>query len=251
MVLAAQAVEDTASLGDGMTARTVTGGLLLLGVGLAALAGARLVTAQDTKELVAPYLRALDERAVGELVGRAYGDPPRASAPEVPHEGVSVLLFPYSAGFESELDGIKEHLRDSLNSYMAAATDVTSARTAYEQALLWAGGGELIRGEVSDAKGLVKLAGVPAGEWLLLAWREDARPGKAVKPRAQDTKAFGDIPTSAGYSVVSYWWMRLQVRTGETTSVDFNDRNVWITTIREAFYLMQPPPRRSNPGRRR
>ena len=105
-----------------------------------------------------------------------------------------MLLLPYSIGFDSELDEIKAHFRDSLRNYMGAAADVVSARTAYESGLLWAGGGELIRGEVSDAQGLVRLTGVPAGEWVLLAWREEALPGKAPKPKRQETKGFRDIP---------------------------------------------------------
>ncbi len=233
-----------------MTTRPITHGLLLLG--LVALVRAQPVPAEDMKELVAPYLRARDDHVVGEVVGRAYGDPTRPSAPAVPHEGVSVLLLPYSVGLESELDGIKEHLRDSLRTYMGAVADVTSARTAYEGALLWAGGGELIRGEVSDGQGLVQLAGVPVGEWLLLAWREEVRPGKALRLRPQETRGFRDIPLSAGHSVVSYWWMRLQVRAGETTSVDFNDRNVWIAAVQERLYLMQgSPSRNTNPDARR
>ena len=44
---------------------------------------------------------------------------------------------------------------------------------------------------------------------------------------------------STGHSVVSYWLMRLQVRAGETTSVNFNDRNVWMTAVREDLHLMQ------------
>ena len=154
-------------------------------------------------------------------------------APPIPLEGVSVVLLPYSASVESELDEIKEHLRDSLKHYMGAAADVDSLRTAYEGDLVWVGGGELIRGEVSNAQGLVRLVGVPAGEWVLLAWREEAHPGKAPKVRPQETKGFRDIPVSVGHSIVTYWWMRVRVRAGETTSVDLNDRNVWIAAVQE------------------
>jgi len=233
--------------------------LPLLGLGLAAVLGARLAAADtaDLKELVGPYLKARDERAVGEVAGRAYGDPPRPSLADVPRVGVSVLLFPYSVAFESELDGIKEHLRDSLNSYMTAAADVTSARIGYEESLTFAGGGELIRGEVSDAKGLVKLVGVPAGEWLLLAWLEDPHPSRPAMMKSKETKGFKDIPVSAGYTLITFWWTRVQVRAGETTSVEFNDRNAWMTAVRENILLMQAGPRsttsspNTSPARRR
>jgi hypothetical protein len=222
----------------------------LLGVGLAALVGACPVAAEDMKDLVAPYLRARDAHAAGEVAGHAYGDPPRPSAPAAPYEGVSVLLLPYSDGLESELDGIKEHLRDSLRNYMAAAADVKAARTAYERALLWVGGGELIRGEVSDAAGLVTLAGVPVGEWLLLAWREEAHPARVPRVRPKDASGFRDMPMRTGYALVSYWRMRLQIRAGETTSVDFNDRNVWVTAVREDLYLSQGTPKKTEPKKK-
>jgi len=222
-----------------MIIRSVSDRLLLLSLGLAVLVGAWPGAAEDMKELIAPYLRARDGHAVGEVAGHAYGDAPRPSAPAVPYAEVSVLLLPYSAGLESELDSVKEHLRDSLENYMRAGADVTSARTAHESALLWAGGGELIRGEVSDGQGLVRLGGLPIGEWLLLAWREEAHQGRASRLRPQETRGFREVPMSTGHSVVSYWLMRLQVRAGETTSVNFNDRNVWMTAVREDLHLMQ------------
>ncbi len=250
MVLDAQPVEDAARLGESVTVRSAAAGLLL-GVGLVALMGARQATAADMKALVAPYLQARDAHAVGQLSGHAYGDPQHPSAPPVPYDGVSVLILPYWEGFDSELDGIKEHFRDSLKNYMGAATDVTTARSAYEQALLWAGGGELIRGDVSNPGGMVTLADVPVGDWLVLAWREEARPAKLPRLRPQDISRFRDVPVRAGYSLVSYWRMRLQIQAGETTSVDFNDRNVWLTAVREDLHLIQETPKKEQPTKRR
>ena len=213
--------------------------LLASGVGLLALISAPAVEADGMTDLVAPYLRARDDRVVGEVVGRAYRDAPRPTAPVIPLEGVSVMLLPYSPSVESELDDIKDHLRDSLRHYMGAAGDIDAARGAYEGNLVWVGGGELVRGEVSNAEGLVTFAGVPVGEWILLAWREEARPGKPPKLRAQETRGFRDIPVSVGHSVVTYWWMRIRVMSGETTTVEFNDRNVWIAAIHEHFQMLQ------------
>jgi hypothetical protein len=207
------------------------------------------VSASDMRDLVAPYLRARDEERVGEVVGKILGDPPRPSAPPVPYEGVSVLLLPRSFAFDSELDEIKAHFRDSLRHYMGAAGDVAAGRTAYERALLWAGGGELIRGEVSDASGLVRLTSVPAGEWSLLAWRQETIPAKGSRPRSRETKGFRDLPMSAGHSVIRYWWTRLEVKPGETTMVELNDRNVWMAAVQEHLVLMEAPA--SGTGRRR
>src|SRR5215831_8115934 len=214
-----------------------------------ALFAAASAGADGMADLVAPYLRARDDRVVGEVVGRAYRDAARPTAPVIPLEGVSVMLLPYSPSVESEIDDIKEHLRDSLKHYMGAAANIDAARDNYESDLVWVGGGELVRGEVSNAQGLVTFAAVPAGEWVLLAWREEVRPGKPPKLRAQETRGFRDIPVSVGHSVVTYWWMRIRVTSGETTTVEFNDRNVWVAAIHEHFQMMHGGT--NSPARRR
>jgi hypothetical protein len=229
-----------------MTRRLVSRGAVLVSLGLAAFAGAEPVAGPDVTAFVAPYLRARDERAVGEVLGRTLGDPARPTAPPVPYEGVSVMLLPQSPDFESEVAAIKAHLRDSLKTYMGAPAEVTEARTAYERALLGVGGGELIRGEVSDAQGQIRLAEVPAGAWLLLAWREVPHPAKPPKLRPGDASAFREIPVSAGYSTVTYWFRPLEVRAGETTSVDLNDRNVWLTGIREEIRVIEGTPKKKS-----
>jgi hypothetical protein len=218
--------------------------LFLVWLGAVVFVSALPSGGEETMELVAPYLRARDGHMVGEVVGHAVHDPRHPSAPDLPNQGVSVMLLPYSIEFESQLDQIRDSLRDSLKHYMGAMADVGAVRQAYEQRLLWAGGGELIRGEVSDARGLVRLDEVPIGEWVLLAWQEEGHPGKALRLGTKETKGFRDIPVSAGYSVVTYWHMRVQVRgAGESTAVNLSDRNVWMTGIREDLLLMQGTPR--------
>jgi hypothetical protein len=227
-----------------------TRAVLVVGLGLLVLAAAGAAAALDMQQLIAPYRRALDDRAVGEVSVHVYGDPPRPSAPDVNLDGVSVVLLPYSGELDAELDGIKRHLRDSLKTYLDAVPDVTTARTTHEQAMLWAGGGELIRGEVSDARGLARLAGVPAGEWLLLAWRSERHPGKVPKLKPQEVKGFRDIPISTGHTVVTYWRMRLEIHAGELASVSLNDRNVWMTGVQEELHLMQGAPKRTDSKKR-
>jgi hypothetical protein len=231
-----------------MNPRAVTEALFL--AGLIGLAGWSTARAADVADLIAPYLRALGEHQVGEVVGRALGDPARPSAPPVPYEGVSVVLVPRSIRLDSELDEIKDHYRDSLKDYMGAAADLVAARTTYESALVWAGGGELIRGEVTDAQGIVRLAGVPAGEWSLVAWREEESPGSIPRHKPREMKGFRGTPISVGHSVVRYWVMRLHVGAGETTSVALNDRNVWIAAVREHLIPTDEAPS-GRGGRRR
>lgn len=211
--------------------------------------------AQDLGALAAPYLRARDDRTMGEVAGRAYAEPIRPNSPPVPYDSVSVLLLPYSAGLEAQLETVKAHFRDSLRTVAEATAQITAVRAAYERGLLAAGGGELIRGEVSDAKGQLRFREVPAGEWLLFASRETAwHPGKAAKMKRGDASQFLDVPVPAGRSTVTYWWMRLSVRAGESTAVSLNDRNVWLVGVREDMRAPdQPPPGppAGQPGKRR
>ena len=221
-----------------MTLRLADLGVALAIVGLAWPAGAEATVAQDAGTLVPLYLQARDTHAFGNVTARALGDAVKPTAPPVPYEGVSIMLLPHSRELETQLQDVKEHFRDSLKQYMDAGAEVTDVRAAYERGLLAAGGGELIRGEVSDARGLAKLAELPAGEWLLLAWRSEPHmrnvPSTTAKSSRRDDKAmFPDVTTSTGYWVVTYWLTSVSVRAGETTEVELNDRNVWLTAVRE------------------
>ena len=112
-----------------MTRRT----LLAFASALAALVAAGGVPpgAEDRREQVSPYLRALEARAVGEIDGRASGEPRRPSAPASPYEGVSVLAFPYAADVDAHLDAIKRQQRDSIANYTEAHAEVTAVRRAW------------------------------------------------------------------------------------------------------------------------
>jgi hypothetical protein len=113
--------------------------------------------------------------------------------------------------------------------------DLTAVREAYERELLAAGAGELIRGAVSDAAGQLRLEGVPAGEWLVLGWREEPHVIKVSKTPSKDAGHFATGPTMTGFATVSYWRQRVSLRPGETAEVSLNDRSVWLTAVREEF----------------
>jgi len=185
------------------------------------------------RELLTPYLAGLEARSVGDVDGRAFGEPARASGAPVPLEGVSVVLVPFAAEVEAQLDSIKTHARDSLTTYAGAYADVTAVRVGYERELLSAGGGELVRGGVSDSSGVVRLVGLPAGEWLLLAWREESHAAKGGKAAPKDMNRYRDIPVMTGYAAVSYWRMRVSVVPGTVTPVTLSDRAIWLTAVRE------------------
>jgi len=198
-------------------------------------ASPRPAAAAERRDQVAPYLQALESHTLGDVEGRALGEPRRASGDPVPIAGVSVLLLPFSPEVEAKLDGIKTHLRDKMGTYIDANAEVVSVRTTYERELLSAGGGELIRGAVSDEAGNVRLSGVPIGDWIMLAWREDPHAVKGGRVPAKEAAKFPDIPVITGYAAVSYWRARLSVQTGEVTSLNLTDRGVWLTAVREEF----------------
>jgi hypothetical protein len=191
------------------------------------------VAAGDLSTLVGPYLAAQKEKAVGAIAGHAYAESPRRQAPPTPYPSVQVRLLPYSAQFEAQLDAIKSGLRDSLKNYGEAVTRFEDARVAYERTLLEAGGGGLIQEGVTDAAGTIRLAQVPTGEWLLVAWWETGHQRKTSKPATKVGAKYADIPITVDYSTVAYWRQRISVKPGEVAEVTLSDRAVWMTAVRE------------------
>jgi hypothetical protein len=217
--------------------------LLAVGVVLATVVGAVAARAGDPGEIVASFLRAREAGALGEVRGQAWAEPARPGGPPVSDLSVSVLLLPYSAALEAQLDAVKSGQRDSLRDYAEAGSRVEAARADYESALRFAGGGELIRGEVTDQQGRVRMTGLPAGDWLLLGWKEAGHSTKRFRLRPQDARKFPDVPRGMDYTLVDYWRLRVTVRAGETTEVTLTDRNVWLTGLKEeGRYPDQPAP---------
>ncbi len=216
--------------------------------GLAAgliLVTALAVSAGDASIALEPYLRARDEGRTDAVSGEAFAEPRGPTGPPTPHGDVSVLLLPYSVDFEAELDRIRAGLRESSLAYVGAAGRLRAARESYEHELLFAGGGELIRGEVSDASGRFRFAEVPAGSWLILAWREIPHGASARRIPGRDQGAFVGTVERLGYVAVEYWRLRVEVRPGEASQVRLHDRNIWATVVREE---QRTPDRQTTPG---
>lgn len=205
--------------------------LVLAGLVLSASSGSP--AAADLTELVGAYLKAGADLAPGTVAARAYVEPTGPKAPPTPQPDVSVMLLPYSATLEAELDAVKAGLRDSVDAYIRAVTRIETARVDYERTLLASGGGALVRSEITDAQGRARLGDVPAGEWLLLAWREGGHMAKRFRLREQDARRYPNVPTNVTYSIVTYWRARVAVRPAETAEVAMSDRNVWMTAARQ------------------
>ena len=203
------------------------------------------VAAGDAASVLAPYLRARDEGRTDAVTGDAYAESRRPGGSPAAYDDVSVLLLPYSSSFEGELDRIRAGLRESSLAYVEAAERFRVAREAYEHELLFAGGGELIRGEVTDAGGRFRFVGVPAGSWLMLAWRDVPHGASARRIPGREQGAFVGNVERMGYVAVEYWRQRIEVRPGEASTIRLHDRNIWATLVREDHRV---PDRRTTPG---
>jgi hypothetical protein len=209
----------------GLVALALAGVLLSPGAGPAADA--------DLTDLVGTYLNTSAGQAPGVVSARAYVEPTRPTAAPAPQPDVWVTLLPYSAALEAELEAVKAGLRDSTDAYIRAVSRIEAARVDYERALLAAGGGALVRSQMTDAQGGVRVGDVPAGEWLILAWREGGHTTKRFKLREQDAKRYPNVPSNVTYSVVTYWRMRVAVKPAETVEIALSDRNTWMTGARQ------------------
>jgi hypothetical protein len=214
-----------------LTARACLVTLALAGLLLSP--GPGPAAAGDLADLVRAYLRTGAEQAPGAVAARAYVEPTRPTAAPAPQPDVSVVLLPYSAALEAELDAVKAGLRDSVGAYARAVTRIETARVDYERALLAAGGGSLVRSEITDAQGGARIGDVPAGEWLVLAWREGGHTAKRFRLSDQDAKHFPHVPSNVTYSLVTYWRMRVAVKPAETAEIVMSDRNTWMTGARQ------------------
>jgi hypothetical protein len=195
----------------------------------------------DLADLVGAYLKTGAEQAPGVVAARAYVEPTRPTTAPAPQPDVSVVLLPYSAALEAELDAVKAGLRDSVDAYVRAVTRIETVRVDYERALLAAGGGALVRSQVTDAQGGATVGDLPAGEWLVLAWWEAGHKSKHFKLRDQDAKRYPQVPSSVTYSVVTYWRIRVAVRSAETVEIAMSDRNAWMTGARQEAGTPVPP----------
>jgi hypothetical protein len=213
--------------------------LVLVGVacGLASLA-----LAQGVDAPIERYRDAAALRELGELRGRAFQERRRPSGPDLPLPGVAVSLLPRSETWLFRLNAIKRGARDSMDTYREAAPAVRRSREAYEKALLEAGAGDLPLGATVDGDGRFTLEGIPAGPWVLLAFRSTyvskaslERPIPPGTPPRQPVLPLPFLPPDklTGFYVVTYWLRELTITGGGVEPVDLTDRNVWFTGVAE------------------
>lgn len=240
MVLGAPAVEDASRRGHGVKGRAV-----LLAIALVVTAAARPSgpSPADSRPPIDPYLQARDRGLTGVVTGEAFAESTSPSGAATPYGDVSVMLLPALPDFEAELDRIRAGLRENARAYLAAAERLRTAREDLERDLAFSGGGELVLGEVTDASGRFRFAGVPTGAWTLLAWRDEphSQSARHAPARQHGAGAFVGLTETTGFTTVSLWRATVDVRPGEQTTVRLHDRNIWLTVVREDKRTLEPP----------
>ena len=216
----------------------------------AALGLASVALAQGVDAPIERYRDAAAQHELGGVRGRAFQERRKPTGPDTPLTGTAVALLPRSEAWLLRLNAIKRGARDSLDVYRDAAPAVRRAREAYEKTLLQAGAGDLPQGATVDADGRFTLDGVPAGPWVLLAFRSATYVSKTPQERSVAPGAWRQpapplpfiLPEKlAGYYVVTYWLRELNVVGGVTEPVELTDRNVWFTGVAENIQAPRLP----------
>lgn len=189
---------------------------------------------------IASYHDAMREGALAVLTGRVYEERRKPDAPDTPLDGTVLMILPRSETFLDTLETIKQHARDSMDTYRGAASAVRRAREAYETALLRRGGGDLAQALTVGPDGTFALPSVPAGDWVLVAaytvfGKKAPTPtsGRAAAVAATAGDRFIAQPKLISHSYVTFWLRELTVKPGDTATVTLTDRNAWLTGVLE------------------
>jgi hypothetical protein len=201
----------------------------------AAVHGAPPARALDVR--LEPYRTAAESNALGSISGRAYEERKKPTLPDQPVEGAAVTLLPRSAEFLARLETLRARSRDSERTYLRTVSEVRRTRDDYEQGVWEAGGADLVRGAVTDADGRFAFTEVPAGQWIVFAYRSLFVPKAGQQPGRKQRSIFAPTPRLEGFQTVSLWVVDTAVSGGETKVIELTDRNVWLTGIVEETRL--------------
>lgn len=216
----------------------------------AALGLASVALAQGVDAPIERYRDAAAQHELGGIRGRAFQERKKPTGLDTPLIGTAVAILPRSEAWLLRLSAIKRGARDSLDVYRDAAPAVRRAREAYEKRLLEAGAGDLPQGATVDADGRFSLEAIPAGPWVLLAFRSATYVSKTPQERpvapGQWRQPARPLPfltpdKLAGYFVVTYWLQELNVVGGGVEPVELTDRNVWFTGVAENLQAPRLP----------
>jgi hypothetical protein len=170
--------------------------------------------------------------ATATVAVRAYAEP-RPNVPETPLTDTTLVLLPRSEALLARVAEIKAGARDSLAKYRGAVTAVRLAHEELAQALVDAAAEELVRRGAVDAAGAGSFDGVPAGDWILIAWRSEFVNAPSGKTSRRDRRMYSLGAPLEGYRAVSVWMRELRLTPERREAIELTDRNVWFSGIEE------------------
>jgi hypothetical protein len=188
----------------------------------------------DLESLLEAGREARARGALGDVSGRIYDEPARRNAEARPRASVPIVLLPLHGARAAEFEGLKADARRSIDRYRAIAAEIDSLQQRYEAAIRSAGGEDLMQRAITDEGGGFRFDRVPAGEWFLVARLEV--PPQISRPRAVPKTAvqrFSGNLEHHGHGAVVYWWRTIEVRAGESTTLELTDRNAGLTVTKE------------------
>jgi hypothetical protein len=182
---------------------------------------------------VAPYRLAAQSGRVGAVAGRVYAESRTPTGPVRPLTGVTVALVPRSPALLTSLERFKEDARSSSKAFAAAAPAMRKAHEAYERELVQAGAPDLAPRVAVGSDGVFRVAELPAGDWLLVAWRSDPVNVSAPKARGREHQTYQLPGRTTGFQAITIWLREVTVTGGETASLELTDRNEWFRGVIE------------------
>jgi hypothetical protein len=193
------------------------------------------------------YREASRDGATGDLVGRVYEERRKPDAPDRPLTGTIVTLVPHSTTFRSRLETVKRASRESMDGFRQAAPNIRLAREAYETTLWEQGAGDLVLSAAVGTDGTFRLAAVPAGHWLLFAWRAEFVERAGLGQTAEEQRIFTKSPKLRGFHRVAVWLRDIDVTVKATDAVELTDRGAWFNGIAEEWDQLPPARRHQAP----
>jgi hypothetical protein len=193
----------------GSLAGVLTGVLMALAVGAPA-------AAEETK-------------AAGLLWGRIAVEEESPEGPWTPLVGVEVRLYPYAPEVAGDLEAIRQGARNSGSAYDAAVAEMERRLEAYTERLPK----DAVRHTNTDPAGLFVFDDLPAGEWLVIAFRITAyrtvqtRPIQPRPRRGQGGDTF--LPQDRRPAKeVEVWVSRVRVGPGDRARLALTDRSRFL-----------------------
>jgi hypothetical protein len=183
-----------------------------------ALAAGATATAEDTKP-------------AGLLWGRIAVEEESPEGPWTPLVGIEVRLYPYAAEVAGDLEAIRQGARNSGAAYDAAVAEMDRRLETYAESLPK----DAVRHSGTDPAGLFVFNDLPAGEWLVIAFR--ITPYRAVQtrrptqPRPRRGQAPGDtfLPQERRPAKeVEVWVSRVRIGPGERARLALTDRSRFL-----------------------